>query len=395
MKKSLFAIAAVTAFAGAAQAQSSVTVYGILDQGYKGTQTQTTTTGVTTTTSSSGFSGAGSATSRIGFRGVEDIGGGRSVTFNLEYGITPGTGATATDNVVATGTTAGGTGGIRTSTVGFTDKAFGTVTAGRQLVGITQVTFGTIFAASGTTGDIMHSPNGQTGAGTNPRIHVLMERASNSVKYVTPNFSGFTATLDYSGDRSKGATPAADGLKKGDLGISAAYVNGPFTVRAGTHTVKIAPTSVAAAIVSTTTGAAAITAVNAGAEVSTTINAASARYSAKGLTVEAIYAANKSTSLGLQTGAVSAAQLGVQYAFGNIVPFAKYGMGKTETGASGASNRDTKGMQLGVQYSLSKRSTLYAVYGQSDNKVASSTTANTVGNKVSTKDIVAGLRHTF
>lgn len=34
MKKSLFAIAAVTAFAGAAQAQSSVTVYGILDVGY-------------------------------------------------------------------------------------------------------------------------------------------------------------------------------------------------------------------------------------------------------------------------------------------------------------------------------------------------------------------------
>ena len=36
MKKSLFAIAAVTAFAGAAQAQSSVTVYGVLDVGYIG-----------------------------------------------------------------------------------------------------------------------------------------------------------------------------------------------------------------------------------------------------------------------------------------------------------------------------------------------------------------------
>jgi predicted porin len=36
MKKSLFAIAAVTAFAGAAQAQSSVTVYGIMDMGVAG-----------------------------------------------------------------------------------------------------------------------------------------------------------------------------------------------------------------------------------------------------------------------------------------------------------------------------------------------------------------------
>ena len=36
MKKSLFAVAAATAFTGAAQAQSSVTVYGILDVGYTG-----------------------------------------------------------------------------------------------------------------------------------------------------------------------------------------------------------------------------------------------------------------------------------------------------------------------------------------------------------------------
>ena len=41
MKKSLFAVAAVTAFAGAAQAQSSVTVYGIMDLGYYGTNAST------------------------------------------------------------------------------------------------------------------------------------------------------------------------------------------------------------------------------------------------------------------------------------------------------------------------------------------------------------------
>jgi len=43
MKKSLFAVAAVTAFAGAAQAQSSVTVYGILDAGFTGKTTSTPT----------------------------------------------------------------------------------------------------------------------------------------------------------------------------------------------------------------------------------------------------------------------------------------------------------------------------------------------------------------
>ena len=43
MKKSLFALAAVGAFAGAAQAQSSVTVYGILDVGYVGGNAKATT----------------------------------------------------------------------------------------------------------------------------------------------------------------------------------------------------------------------------------------------------------------------------------------------------------------------------------------------------------------
>ena len=48
MKKSLLAVAAMTAFAGAAQAQSSVTVYGILDVGYVGSsQVGTATTAAT------------------------------------------------------------------------------------------------------------------------------------------------------------------------------------------------------------------------------------------------------------------------------------------------------------------------------------------------------------
>ena len=45
MKKSLFALAAVGAFAGAAQAQSSVTVYGILDVGYVGANEKDTISG--------------------------------------------------------------------------------------------------------------------------------------------------------------------------------------------------------------------------------------------------------------------------------------------------------------------------------------------------------------
>ena len=84
MKKSLFAIAAVTAFAGAAQAQSSVTVYGILDMGYVGYNTRVangpTSTSVTPGAALSGtvnkttgnaFSTSAESTSRLGFSSVQ------------------------------------------------------------------------------------------------------------------------------------------------------------------------------------------------------------------------------------------------------------------------------------------------------------------------------------
>jgi len=87
MKKSLFAVAAVTAFAGAAQAQSSVTVYGLIDYGYQGAQ-QRNATGTAGTTvlnqNTTGFSGNGESTSRIGFKGNEDLGGGASAFFTVE-----------------------------------------------------------------------------------------------------------------------------------------------------------------------------------------------------------------------------------------------------------------------------------------------------------------------
>jgi predicted porin len=95
MKKSLLALAAMGAFAGAAQAQSSVSVYGLIDGGYNNlTTTESTAAGVKQYTQGAGFTGGESASSRIGFRGVEDLGQGLSANFNLEYGIAAGTGTT-------------------------------------------------------------------------------------------------------------------------------------------------------------------------------------------------------------------------------------------------------------------------------------------------------------
>lgn len=83
MKKSLLALAVLGAFAGAASAQSSVTIYGKLniEAGKALGSTDKTLLDV--------------AGSRLGFRGVEDLGGGMKATFGIEHRFNPATGVAA------------------------------------------------------------------------------------------------------------------------------------------------------------------------------------------------------------------------------------------------------------------------------------------------------------
>ena len=104
MKKSLFAAAALTAIAGAAQAQSSVTVYGILDVGYINSNSSVTasagTANVNYPTNAAYQNGnlkqtqsvlgqSAEQTSRLGFKGTEDLGGGTSAFFTAEFTLAP------------------------------------------------------------------------------------------------------------------------------------------------------------------------------------------------------------------------------------------------------------------------------------------------------------------
>src|SRR2546421_11201189 len=92
MKKSLLALAVLGAFAGAASAQSSVTIYGSLDlavtKGNGGTAPQEGGNGT-----SKAWIEKQSNASRLGFRGNEDLGGGLSAQFHLEHRFTPDNGA--------------------------------------------------------------------------------------------------------------------------------------------------------------------------------------------------------------------------------------------------------------------------------------------------------------
>lgn len=130
MKKSLIALAAVGAFAGSAMAQtapSSLTIYGIIDLGVvKQSKADDATSGYV-------LGGPGLGTkqvsvnqatkSRLGFKGVEDLGGGLSAKFELEHRLLPDTGAT---------NPSGGNQFWDKSIVGLTSKTYGEVTIGRD-----------------------------------------------------------------------------------------------------------------------------------------------------------------------------------------------------------------------------------------------------------------------
>jgi predicted porin len=96
MKKSLIALAALGAFAGAASAQSSVTMFGVVDLNVQTVSNAERTYSMGTD---------GMASSRLGFRGTEDLGGGLKAGFWLEMGIAPDTGRNAGLLGNGTGTT--------------------------------------------------------------------------------------------------------------------------------------------------------------------------------------------------------------------------------------------------------------------------------------------------
>ena len=85
MKKSLLALAVLGTFAGVASAQSSVTLFGIVDVGLRNVKNGSNPDLWTQSTD-------GLNSSRLGFRGVEDLGGGLSAGFWLEAGLAADTG---------------------------------------------------------------------------------------------------------------------------------------------------------------------------------------------------------------------------------------------------------------------------------------------------------------
>jgi predicted porin len=200
MKKSLLALAVLTAVTGAASAQSSVTLYGkvdlglVLDSGGGSGKSIRISSGVT-------------GGSRIGFKGVEDLGGGMKAAFQLETGYCADSAAGAPNFCTGSNNFMG------RQAHGDLTGAFGALSAGRQYsLGFNNLStidpFGTGFA--GQVNNIV-DPSGI--------------RLNNSATYSTPNIGGFTASAEIAFGEQTGNWQA-----NRETGAGLTYASGPAYV---------------------------------------------------------------------------------------------------------------------------------------------------------------------
>ncbi|MCJ0762833.1 porin [Variovorax terrae] len=324
MKLSPLAVGVAAAFVGsAAWAQSSVQIFGLVDVNY--VRVNSDGSG-----SVSKLGTDGNLSSRLGFRGTEDLGGGLKASFWLEAAINPdeGTGGTTNTNNQATGGAGGG--GLtfgRRSTVSLSDS-WGEIRLGRDYVpGFWNLSN---YSAFGTNGV------GSSGFLFYPvpsAARVTHVRASNSIGYHLPEMGGLFGQVMYAmGENNSNAGATADDGKV--TGLRIGYANGPVSVAYGITKTKISSLGD-------------LTQSNIGGS-----------YDFGVARVMALWGENKTS--GNKTRAQS---IGVQVPVGAGQIRASYGTVK----ASGVAN-DANHIALGYVYNLSKRSALYVNYAKISNK---------------------------
>ena len=400
MKKSLFAIAAVTAFAGAAQAQSSVTVYGLIDAGIAqtnidygaggvGQQKQTSMGGLYSTNGTGTLSG-----SRLGFRGTEDLGGGNRAGFVFETAINFNNGTAATAGATMTDAASAANGAASTGNALFGNTRQAYASLGSKKFG--ELRIGTQNSLVKDSGESIDPLAGVTITGAASLYQQgLVTRYSQAATYQAPTMSGVTARLQTTLDgtpSNNGAGTAANATPTSNRSSSASldFTQGPIKVagvyeRRNTFWVNTSATSNATLNPFGPTGSA--------AAVIPTINyySVGGSYDFK-VAKPAILYFNQSAegATATSTGKTSGTLLGVTVPVTPVVSlFASYTAGKVENNNAGL--YDTAGMQLVANYSLSKRTGIYAAYGQTE-----WTTDNTsVAQTVKYQQYGVGMRHSF
>ncbi|WP_295760234.1 porin [Undibacterium sp.] len=363
MKKSLIALAVLSAVAGAAQAQSSVTVYGLVDMGLQRQDIGATKTSASATTTA--LDSGNQSGSRLGFKGSEDLGGGLKANFKLEMGINADEGKSAQG-----GRTFG-----RQAYVGLAGD-FGAVNFGRQytpvFVAIDSFDPFSTGMSSGTAG------SGTSTLGAGAYFDHGNVRMDNSVTFSTNDVGGFTANLAYGMGEVAG-----DNKAKRYMGLSAAYTGGPLFVEAAysnRQDTVLTATTLDNAVKST---------LIAGTYDFSVVKLHGAYQSIKDDGVAATALKRDVWSFGV-TVPVSAA--------GSVV--ANYIDSRNKN--SFLTDMNAKQYAIGYTHSLSKRTNLYTSYSQAKNdaninlgSADSGPTFHPVANGATVKLFNVGIRHMF
>ena len=225
MKKTLLAAALMAGFAGVAQAETSVTLYGILDGGIgyervsgKASYLENRTGVPDAKSTRTGMINGVQFGNRWGLKGSEDLGNGLRAVFVLESGFGLDTGNQAQ----------GGRLFGRQATLGLASDAWGQLDIGRQTNIASKYLPGVVspFGAS----------FGQANAGA-VFSQANTARYDNMIMYQTPNFSGFQFGIGYSfnvnGSQNSKISETGDvndGLERNTRAITTGlrYANGPL-----------------------------------------------------------------------------------------------------------------------------------------------------------------------
>lgn len=203
MQQKFLAAALFASFPLVAAAQSNITLYGIADAAIAREDTGAADGSRTVVNSGN------QSSSRIGFRGAEDLGSGLKAMFNLEAGVNVDTGAA--DSALFG----------RRAVVGL-EGSFGAITLGREYTPIASVAAQSDIMGQGFYGTNLSSFNSGR----------LTRRLSNSINYKSGSLSGFRLLAAYAvGETSTG--PSGD-----TAGVALEYARGSLFAGIGYHQVE-------------------------------------------------------------------------------------------------------------------------------------------------------------
>jgi len=351
MKRSLIALAAL-AVVSAASAQSSVTIFGVVDAAVS--------IGNGDTSNKTALTNSSYNSSRLGFRGVEDLGGGLKASFHLEAGVQNDNGAGAATNVNNQAT-----GGALAGMNGSQGLTFNRKSVVSLMGGMGELRMGRDYTPQFWSFTV-YDPFGTNGVGTTQALNssaggVTIVRASNSIGYISPTMSGFGvwAQTYFGENASSAASQAGDGSA-----IRVSYDQGPL--------------SLAFAVSKTTTGA--------GTDVTSTNVGGS--YNMGVAQLMAFWNKDENTGLKDVTG----------YTIGALVPVAPAGTVRVSFSNSDNGNgAKTDKFALGYVYDMSKRTAVYGTFASLSNSGGAAQALNgaaTPANGSSTGFDI-GVRHAF